>query len=55
MKEFEEKYGFPTPLGVKGRNSDNNLYKSQVGWEPSMLLIEGMKKTYEKLNEVLND
>jgi len=46
-KEFEEKYGFPTPLGVKGRNSDNNLYKSQVGWEPSMLLIEGMKKTYK--------
>ncbi len=46
-KEFEDKYGFPTPLGVKGRNSDNTLYKSKVGWEPTMPLIEGMKKTYK--------
>jgi len=46
-KEFEEKYGFPTPLGVKGRNSDNNLYRTNVGWEPSMPLIEGMQKTYK--------
>ena len=23
-KEFEAKYGFPTPLGVKGRNSDRS-------------------------------
>jgi nucleoside-diphosphate-sugar epimerase len=45
-KEFEEKYGFPTPLGVKGRNSDNTLYRNSIGWEPSMPLIEGMKKTF---------
>ena len=45
-KEFEEKYGYPTPLGVKGRNSDNKLFRTHIGWEPSQKLIVGMKKTY---------
>ena len=47
VEEFEDKYGYPTPLGVKGRNSDNRLYRKHIGWEPSQPLIEGMKKTYE--------
>ena len=46
-EEFEDKYGHPCPLGVKGRNSDNALYREHIGWEPSQPLIEGMKKTYE--------
>tara|TARA_Y100000593_G_C4309826_1_gene337820 strand:- start:2042 stop:3034 length:993 start_codon:yes stop_codon:yes gene_type:complete len=46
-EEFEDKYGHPCPLGVKGRNSDNALYKEHIGWEPSQPLIEGMRKTYE--------
>ena len=28
--EFIEKYGFKCPLGVKGRNSDNRLYKEKT-------------------------
>lgn len=35
------------PLGVHGRNSDNNLYKEKMGWEPTQPLREGMEKTYE--------
>ena len=50
-KEFEDKYGYPCPLGVKGRNSDNALYREYIGWEPSQPLIEGMKKTYEWIKE----
>ncbi len=46
-KEFEEKYGFPCPVGVKGRNSDNKLFKDKVGWEPSQPLLDGMKKTFD--------
>ena len=46
-QEFEYKYGHKCPLGVKGRNSDNRLYRKHIGWEPSQPLIEGMKKTYE--------
>ena len=44
--EFLKKYGFKCPLGVKGRNSDNRLYKSAIGWEVSQPLSIGLKKTY---------
>lgn len=45
-QEFQDKYGFPCPIGVKGRNSDNALYREKMGWEPSQPLLEGMKITY---------
>lgn len=44
--EFVKKYGFKCPLGVKGRNSDNKLYKEKVGWEVSQPLFIGLEKTY---------
>ena len=34
------------PTGVRGRNSDNTLYKEKIGWEPTALLKEGISKTY---------
>jgi nucleoside-diphosphate-sugar epimerase len=45
--EFINKYGFKCPLGVKGRNSDNKLYKKKIGWEVNQPLSIGLKKTYE--------
>jgi GDP-D-mannose 3', 5'-epimerase len=45
-EEFIAKYGFKCPLGVHGRNSDNRLYRKTIGWEVSMPLFEGMRKTY---------
>lgn len=45
--EFVTKYGFKCPLGVKGRNSDNKLYKEKVGWEVSQPLSIGLKKAYQ--------
>jgi len=51
---FEEKYGFKCPVGVRGRNSDNKLYKEKIGWEVSDPLINGMEKTYNWINENLN-
>lgn len=44
--EFLNKYGFRCPLGVKGRNSDNKLYREKIGWEVSQPLSDGLKKTY---------
>jgi GDP-D-mannose 3',5'-epimerase len=38
-QEFQDKYGFPCPIGVKGRNSDNALYKERMFWEPSTAII----------------
>ena len=48
--DFIDKYGFKCPIGVRGRNSDNSLFKEKVGWEVSLPLKEGMKKTYKWIN-----
>lgn len=34
------------PLGVRGRNSDNQLIEADLGWKPSKGLQEGLEKTY---------
>jgi nucleoside-diphosphate-sugar epimerase len=44
--EFVKKYGFKCPLGVKGRNSDNALYREKIGWEVNQPLLVGLQKTY---------
>lgn len=36
----------PGPLGVRGRNSDNRLIRSTLGWAPSSALRLGLEKTY---------
>ena len=52
---FKEKYGFKCPTGVRGRNSDNSLYRSVVGWEVSQPLEVGMSKLYEWINKKVNE
>ena len=39
------------PLGVRGRNSNNDLIREKLGWDYSMTLEEGIKKTYDWINE----
>jgi nucleoside-diphosphate-sugar epimerase len=41
----------PGPIGVRGRNSDNRLVKSTLGWAPSRPLREGLEKTYGWIEE----
>jgi nucleoside-diphosphate-sugar epimerase len=53
-KTFEEKYGFKCPIGVRGRNSDNKLYKEKIGWSVNQPLTEGMKNTYNWINNLIN-
>jgi nucleoside-diphosphate-sugar epimerase len=53
-EEFKLKYGFKCPVGVRGRNSDNTLYKSKVGWVVSDPLVKGMEKTYNWINNMVN-
>jgi len=50
-EEFQTKYGFKCPVGVRGRNSDNKLYKEKMGWEPTKPLYEGMKETFKWINQ----
>ena len=54
-KEFIDKYGHECPIGVNGRNSDNTLYGEKIGWKGSQPLIEGMQKTYEWINNQINE
>jgi nucleoside-diphosphate-sugar epimerase len=49
--DFIKKYGHKCPVGVNGRNSNNNLYFEKMGWEVSAPLIHGMQKTYDWINE----
>ena len=41
----------PGPLGVRGRSSDNRLIRQVLGWEPNAPLREGIIKTYEWVNQ----
>ncbi len=34
------------PMGVRGRNSNNVLIKEKLGWEPTIRIEDGLKKTY---------
>ena len=53
-EEFFNKYGFKCPTGVRGRNSENSLYKQKIGWVVSEPLIKGMKNTFEWINKQVN-
>jgi nucleoside-diphosphate-sugar epimerase len=53
-EEFKAKYGFKCPVGVRGRNSDNKLYKEKVGWEPTQPLYDGIIKTFKWINQQVN-
>tara|TARA_A100001515_G_scaffold23433_1_gene18070 strand:- start:51201 stop:52208 length:1008 start_codon:yes stop_codon:yes gene_type:complete len=46
-EDFFAKYGHKCPVGVNGRNSDNNLFKEKIGWVVSEPLRKGMERTYE--------
>ena len=54
-EEFKQKYGFKCPTGVRGRNSDNTLYREKMRWEPSRPLKEGIEKTFNWIQEQIKN
>ena len=38
------------PLGVRGRNSNNDVIRKELGWDYSQTLEEGIRKTYSWIN-----
>ena len=46
-----EKEHIDGPLGVRGRNSNNDLIRDKLGWDYSQTLEEGIDKTYTWINE----
>jgi GDP-D-mannose 3', 5'-epimerase len=51
--KLDRKYDLDAPKGVRGRNSENTLIRKYLGWEPSIPLRDGMKKTYDWISEQL--
>jgi nucleoside-diphosphate-sugar epimerase len=46
-----EKNHIDGPLGVRGRNSNNDLIREKLGWDYSQTLEEGIRKTYNWIKE----
>ena len=44
---LHRRYKLDAPKGVNGRNSDNTKIVQYLGWEPSIRLKDGLRKTYE--------
>jgi GDP-D-mannose 3', 5'-epimerase len=50
---LDRRYKLDAPKGVNGRNSDNTRILRSFGWEPSIRLKDGMKKTYDWIESKL--
>lgn len=45
----------PGPLGVRGRNSDNNLIEQKLGWKPHFSLKNGLEITYTWITQQMEN
>ena len=43
------------PTGVRGRNSNNDLIREELGWDYSTTLEEGISKTYNWINDQISN
>lgn len=50
-KKLAKKHKLDAPLGVRGRNSNNNLIREKLEWDYSMTLEMGIEKTYKWIFE----
>lgn len=44
--KLRRRHMLDAPQGVRGRNSDNTLFRELMGWAPEFFLEEGMAQTY---------
>jgi GDP-D-mannose 3', 5'-epimerase len=44
---LQRRYKLDAPKGVRGRNSDNTRIQALLGWQPSIRLEVGLRKTYD--------
>lgn len=51
---FKAKYGFKCPTGVRGRNSNNELYREKIGVDVFYPLDKGIQQTFEWINKQVN-
>jgi len=46
-----KRHKLDAPLGVRGRNSNNDLVREKLGWDYEQTLEEGIRKTYEWIKD----
>ena len=54
-KVVKKVYKLDAPLGVRGRNSNNDLIRKELGWDYSQTLEEGIRKTYNWIKQQIED
>ena len=54
-KEVQKLHKLDAPLGVRGRNSNNDLIREKLGWDYSQTLEEGIRKTYTWIQEQIEN
>lgn len=52
-KRLVKQHDTSRPQGVRGRNSDNSRLRDVLGWEPSIMLKEGIVPTYRWIAEMV--
>ena len=50
-KAVSRRHKLDAPLGVRGRNSNNDVIRDAIGWDYTMTLEEGISKTYAWIKE----
>ena len=51
---FQAKYGFKCPTGVRGRNSNNELYRQEMNCDVFYPLDKGVEQTFNWINQQVN-
>ena len=54
-KFVDKEYILDAPLGVRGRNSNNDVVRKELGWDYSQTLEEGIRKTYNWIKEQIKN
>ncbi len=54
-KVVQKMHKLDAPLGVRGRNSNNDLIREKLGWDYSQSLEEGIRKTYNWIKEQIEN
>ena len=53
-KKVEKQHILDAPLGVRGRNSNNDLIRKELGWDYTQTLEEGIRKTYNWISQQID-
>ena len=54
IEKLERIYQLDKPKGVRGRSSNNDLVKKILNWSFKIKLKDGIKRTYDWMNDEIN-